>query len=97
MIVERDVFQAKYGRGDELVEVIKDGQEMAAKWGVSSQRILTDLTGPFFTVVWEVEYESLADFERTSEAFGDPEFEQWFARMPELIESGSRELFTIVK
>ena len=97
MIVERNVFQAKYGRGDELVQLIQDAAEMLDRRGASSRRILTDLTGPFFTVVTESEFASLADYERASEVFADPEFGQWFAGMIELVESGTREMYTLVE
>ncbi len=97
MILMRNVFQAKYGRGDDLVALMQGVQGLLAKHGGAQQRILTDLAGPFFTVIAEIEFESLADFERSfGEMFADPEFEQWFSRMPELVESGSREFFTIV-
>ncbi len=95
MILVRNVFQAKYGRGDELVQLIKDGQAIPAKHGMGRQRILTDIAGRFFTVVMEIELEDLADYERSREAFGDPEFGPWFQGMMELVDSGSREFFTI--
>ena len=94
MILVRNVFQAKYGRGDELVQLIKEAQPILAKYGMGRQRILTDLAGPFFTVVMEIEAEDLADYERSREAFADPEFGSWFERMTEFVESGSREFFT---
>ena len=97
MIVERNVFQAKYGRGDELVQLFQDAAEMLDRRGASTRHILTDLTGPFFTVVTESEFASLADFERANEVFSDPEFGQWFARMTELVESGRREMYTLVE
>lgn len=58
MIQVRDVFQAKYGRGDALVEIFK---EAAEKWpsGYARQRILTDMSGRFFTVVTETEVANL--------------------------------------
>ena len=96
MILVRNVFQAKYARGDELVEHVKQSRPILAKYGLTMTRIFTDLTGRFFTVVAEAECESLGDLERESEAYGDPEFDRWFARMPELVDSGSRELFTVV-
>ncbi len=95
MILVRNVFQAKYGRGDELVQLIKEGQAILAKHGMGRQRILTDLAGPFFTVVMEQEMESLAAYEQTREGFSDPDFGPWFARMTELVDSGSREFLTI--
>ena len=74
MIIERNVFQAKYGRGDELVQLLEEGRPTLAKYGMGSYRILTDLSGPFFTVEMETELESLAAFESTCEAFADPDF-----------------------
>ena len=96
MILVRDVFQAKYGKGDELVALFKEFGEIS-DWG-SGQRLLTDLSGEFFTVVTETEVESLAEFERLrDEEFGKPEFADWFARMMPLVESGRREFYTIVE
>ena len=47
------------------------------------------------TLEMENEAEDLADYERSREAFADPEFGSWFERMTEFVESGSREFFTI--
>jgi hypothetical protein len=55
MILVRDVFQAKYGQGGALVALFKEVRE---KWPESAQyayRILTDASGPFFTIVTETE------------------------------------------
>jgi quinol monooxygenase YgiN len=95
-VIERDVFQAKYGRGDDLVKLFKGARALMAEHGRSEYRILTDLSGAFFTVVVEFEWESLAQMEAERQAtFSDPGFQEWFAKMPELIESGTRELFTV--
>lgn len=49
MIEVRNVFQAKYGNGDELVQLIKKGQAM---WPPGrNARLFTDLSGQFFTVL----------------------------------------------
>jgi hypothetical protein len=94
MILVRDVFQAKYGSGDELVALFKEASEMSY-WG-GNQRLLTDLSGEFFTVVVETEVESLAEYERLrDEEFSKPGFADWFARMVPLVESGRREFYTI--
>ena len=96
MIVERDVFQAKYGHGDELVALLKESKPMMIKAGAKNVRILTDLTGTFFTVVMEVEYGSAAEMEKTLSMMGDPEFEKWFQRMVPMVDTGNRQLFSIV-
>ena len=59
-------------------------------------RILTDASGPFFTVVVETEHESLAAWEGSrSEIFSLPSFPDWFERMTGLVESGSREFYNV--
>ena len=92
MIIVRDVFQAKYGKGSDLVALFKEAKE---KWSTQyAPRILTDVSGPFFTVVTETEFESLAAWEQESgEIFSIPEFGDWFERMIPLIESGRREYY----
>jgi hypothetical protein len=94
MIVVRGVFQAKYGRGDELVQLLKEGQ---AKWPSGRNgRILTDLSGQFFTVVSEAEYDSFSDWEASGrQVFGDARFAPWFERMTALVEGGRREFYNV--
>ncbi len=94
MIVVRDVFQAKYGKGGELVELFKEANQLwPREYGT---RILTDASGPFFTVVTETEVESLAEWERlAAEIFTLPNFGDWFSRMVGLVESGRREFYNV--
>jgi len=94
MIIVRDVFQAKYGQGSDLAALFKEAKE---KWSTQyAGRILTDASGPFFVVVAETEFESLAAFEQKSgEIFSMPEFGDWFERMTQLVESGRREFYNI--
>ncbi|MDP2950500.1 MAG: hypothetical protein Q8P22_13325 [Chloroflexota bacterium] len=94
MILVRDIFQAKYGKGGELVALFKEARQ---KWPEGfAGRILTDLSGSFFTVVTETELANLGAWERRmAEMFALPDFGDWFARMTPLVESGRRELYTI--
>ena len=93
MIIVRDVFQAKYGQGSALAAHFKETKEWSIQY---APRILTDASGPFFTVVTETEFESLAAFEQESgEIFSKPEFGDWFERMKQLVESGRREFYNI--
>ena len=97
-VIERDVFQAKYGRGDELVSLFQGARELMGEHGRSEYRVLTDIAGEFFTVVVEFEWESLGQMEAERDAtFGDPRFQEWFSKMPDLVESGRRELFTVAE
>ena len=100
MIVARQVFQAKYGRGDELVALFKELNQRMQEGGVERMRfrILTDVSGPFFTVVTEAEVESLAAWETTfREGMNQPWMGEWFGRMMPLVETGTREFYTVVE
>lgn len=93
MIVIRHVFQAKYGKADELVAIMKEMQKAMPD---ARQRVLTDLSGQFFTVVQEFEVESLAEWERRfKEMLAASDFPDWFSRSAPLIESGRREIYTL--
>jgi hypothetical protein len=97
MIVVRDVFQARYGKGSDLVELFKEFREKIAT-KVAEYRILTDASGPFFTVVTEMQFESMAVWEQQStEFFSRPEFGDWFGLMTPLVESGRRDFYKIEK
>lgn len=94
MIVIRNVFQAKYGKGNELVALFKEARRTWAR--TVEMRILTDLSGPFFTVVAEFSAESLASWEQVQgREFARPEFAEMFAQSLPLTESGWREYYTI--
>lgn len=96
MIVVRDIFQAKYGKGGELVQLFKEAEQRWDPMHQYGRRILTDLSGPFFTVVTETEVESLEQYQHwLQESFTHPDFGAWFARMEPLVESGHREFYTV--
>jgi len=99
MLIVRQVFQAKYGRGDELVALFKEMNKKVEDSGLSMPpfRILTDASGPFFTVVTENEAESFATWEQGfGEAMSSPWMGEWFGRMMQLVDSGRRDFYTIV-
>ncbi len=97
MMLVRQTFQAKYGHGDALVELFKEFHATADVPNPEKARILTDASGPFFTVVTEYEVESLGAWETAFQRMmGRPEMEDWFGRMTAVVESGRRDFFNIV-
>lgn len=101
MIIERNVFYAKYGQGDALVDVIREftngiGQSLIA----GPTRLLVDSTGTMFRVIWETEHpdmKGLAQAEaKQRKTFGQKKFQEWFAKMQPLVERGERELLQTV-
>jgi hypothetical protein len=94
----RQVFQAKYGRGDELVALFKEFHANAEIPNRERAHIMTDAAGQFFTVVTEYEVASLGAWEEAfNRLMGMPQMEDWFGRMMEVTESGRREFYNLVE
>jgi hypothetical protein len=101
MIVIRNVFQLKFGKAREAVALMKEGRaiEKRVMSGLEySSRVLTDVTGPFYTLVLEVTVPDLATFESNApRLFGDKEWQANYQKVAPLVESGHREVFSIVE
>jgi len=98
MILVRTVLQATFGRGAEVAQLAVEVDRRLAKetgWG-GRWRVLTDLSGPFDTVVLETVVESLAAWERLrAELFSQPAFRDAMPKLQELVQSGRAEYYTI--
>ncbi len=99
MILVRDVFKLKVGKAKEAKALIKEATALGRKYGVPEGRALTDLVGPYYTLVWEHSYPSLAEWEQgMSNNLGADEWQAWYQKFaPLLSEGGHREIFTIVE
>jgi len=99
MILVRNVFRLKYGKAREAVAVMKESLELQKRAGFEgSARLLTDVTGPLYTLVLELTAPNMAYFETTMpRVFGTPEFRANHDKFVPLVESGTREIFTIVE
>ena len=101
MIVVRNVFQLKYGKAKEAIPVMKEALQIQKRvlTGVDfSARVLTDLTGPFYVLVLEITAPNLSTFEaETGRLFADKEMQANMAKMAPLVESGYRDVYSIVE
>jgi hypothetical protein len=101
MIVIRNVFRLKFGKAKEAVALMKEGlaiQKRAITGVDFSTRVLTDVTGPFYTLVLELTVPNMSSFETYApKLFGDKEWQANYQKVGALVESGYREIFTIVE
>ena len=101
MVIIRNVFRLKFGKAREAVALFKEG--IAIQKGVGagldfSTRLLTDVTGPFYTVVLEITVANLAAFEGAApRLMGDKEWQANYQKITPLVESGYREVFSLVE
>ena len=98
MIVIRNVFRLKFGKAREAVALFKEGMAIQKRVGLDfSARLLTDVTGPFYTVVLEITVPNLAAFEgEAPRLMGDKDWQANYQKTAPLVESGYREIFTLL-
>ena len=101
MTLVRNVFKLKFGKTKEALPLVKEAvaiQKRALAGVDFSTRILTDVTGPFYTLVLELTIPNLTAWETNApKIFADKEFQANYAKMSALVESGYREIFTVVE
>jgi hypothetical protein len=99
MIVIRNVFQLKFGKAREAVALMKEGIVLQKKLAPEfSPRLLTDVTGEFYTLVLEHTARDLAAFEAAApKLMKNSEWEANYQKFVPLVRSGRREVFTIVE
>lgn len=95
MILVRQVFQVKYGHMDKVLAALKSMAESGQPTGMVS-RVLTDISGKNFTLVFESTAESMdAYWSALQTSFQDPEMAAQMGTFIDYIESGHREFYTI--
>ena len=97
MIVVRNVFRLKFGTAKDAKALMKEGLEIMKEMGMGESRVCTDLTGPFYTLVLENSWASLTAFEAALGNMGkEARWQAWYAKFGAIVESGYREVFTVM-
>jgi hypothetical protein len=101
MTVIRNVFRLKFGKAREAVALFKEGIAIQKRTGAGvefSSRLLTDVTGPFYTIVLELTVPNLTAFEAAApRLMGDKDWQANYQKITPLVDSGYREIFTLVE
>lgn len=97
MIEIRNVYQLKFGRIDQAVELFRRFPASAGSApGSLRQHGLTDISGSMYTFVTELTAPSLAQFETMrADLFDGPGYGEWFKQFQLIVESGRSEFYTI--
>jgi hypothetical protein len=97
MILVRDIFHLKFGKAKDAKAVLNEGKSLFDKFDLAKPRAMTDLTGPSYTLVMETEWKSLGEMENSMQtAFGDKDWQNWYQKFVPLVDSGSREIYTLI-
>jgi hypothetical protein len=96
MILVRDVFQIKFGRMKEALEAWKEMERISPMPAESRYRMLTDLTGQYYTLVLEGTFKDLTDYEKSLRREMAGAGDVYHKKFVPLVDSGRREIFTVV-
>lgn len=96
-IVVRSCFQALEWRVAEALELAKTYGALLQDQGVGSRpRVLSDLSGPMFNLMIEIETTNLKEWDdHRRTMFLDPQFQVWFRRLAACVSHGSHDFFTV--
>jgi predicted LPLAT superfamily acyltransferase len=98
MIIVRNVFRLKFGKAKDALEAMRNLLVVSRRLGMPEPgRVMTDVTGPFYTLVHELTFASLEDLERGQGNMGDPAWKDAYAKFVPHVESGYREIFRVVE
>jgi hypothetical protein len=97
MILVRDVFRLKFGKARDAMAVWKEmaAYERRAGRTTAVPRIMTDLVGPYYTMVMELTFPDLAAWEGEMRRVMDDQWRSLYQKFTPLVESGYREVFTV--
>ena len=99
MLVIRNTFHLKFGKAKEGVALMKEAIAIQKRLGSEfPERLLTDITGPFYTLVLELTVPSLGEYEAKAPKYmSDKKFQANYRKFTALVESGSREIYKVVE
>lgn len=94
MYVVRDIFQLKFGHYKDAKALLDEALKkelMPNETG--SRRVLSDFTGDAYRLVFEQGFNSLAEYEKMlTEGMNEVEWQQWYGKFKNHVESSYREI-----
>ncbi|HEX7973001.1 MAG TPA: hypothetical protein VF498_01210, partial [Anaerolineales bacterium] len=93
----RDILQVKFGSIDQAVELFTRSEGLVPFATPEFHLdVLTDVTGPMYTLINEYVVPNLAGFEaKRDESFKQPGFEEWFRQFQLFVEGGKRDYYNV--
>ena len=97
MYIVRDIFNLKYGHFRPVKAMMEEAKKMGMMPEAKSNRMLSDFTGGAYRFIMETGFDTLTDYEKELSAdMSKPEFQDWYKKFIEHVESGHREILKVV-
>ena len=98
MIVVRDIFHIDPDQMKKAKNLLREDRDLGKRIGSPVSRILTDLTGEYYTLILESVFSSLAEYESAlHKILANKEWQRFYPRFRKLMRGGRREIFTVVE
>lgn len=98
MIIVRDVFNIRPDQMKEAKALLHQVKELNTRLGIPLGKVMTDLTGSFYTLVLETDYPSLTEYEKAlPKVFENQDWQTVYGKFRPMIQSGQREIFSVVE
>ncbi len=97
VVVVREAYRAYKWQIRPAVELLQRYGKLLEGFGVGQNaRILTDLTGPMFQAIVEIETENVSSWEtKRRTMYREIEFQAWFNKMMTSIEAGAHQFYRV--
>jgi len=95
MYLIRDTFHCKPGMAKELVKKFKQTIPFMKEQNMQNTRLMTDVVSNYWTVVLELEVETLAEFENHKGFTSQPKVKEIMKDYITLVKGGKKEIFNI--
>ena len=97
MYIVRDIFNLKYGHFRPVKAMMEEAIKMGMMPNDRNFRVLSDFTGDAYRFIMEMSFDSLTDFEKElSKDMSKPEFQEWYKKFIEHVNSGHREILKVI-
>jgi predicted ester cyclase len=91
--VVRDIFKLKFGHFRPVKDLFQEAFDNNMAPDAKFSRILSDFTGDSYRLILESGYDSLMDYESNlSAGMAEPEWQAWYKKFMEHVESSHREI-----
>jgi hypothetical protein len=97
MIIVRDMYQLRFGRIDQAVDLFRRLPDVVGAGPQPRQHhALTDVSGPMYTFVSEIVCDGLSEWDQIRTSFYDqPGFAEWFKEFQLIVQTGRQEYYTV--
>jgi hypothetical protein len=98
MYIVRDIFHLKFGHYRPAKELLDEAFKNELMPNIPGGRILTDFTGDAYRLIFELPFNSLAEYEQTLTGnLSQEAWQDWYKKFRSHVKSSHREILKQVK